>query len=51
MQAGQSQQVPGSGQVVLRLGDAHNVTLTVGGRPVVLPPGFDSVVELTFQST
>lgn len=50
MQAGQAQQIPGSGQLLLRLGDAHNVTLTVGGRQVALPPGFTSVVDLTFQA-
>jgi hypothetical protein len=50
LQAGQTQQVPGSGQLVVRLGDARNVTVTVGGRQVALPPGFDSVVDLTFQT-
>lgn len=49
MQAGQAQQVPSSGELLLRLGDARNVAVTAGGRQVVLPPGFDSVIDLTFQ--
>jgi hypothetical protein len=49
LQSGQTQQVPASGQLVVRLGDAHNVTVTVAGRHVVLPTGFDSVVDLTFE--
>ncbi len=50
LQANDSQQVPSTGQVVVRLGQAHNVTVTVGGQQVQLPPGFNTVIDLTFQT-
>jgi len=48
LHAGDSQAVPASSEVLLRLGDALNVTLAVSGQAVHLPPGFSTTIDLTF---
>ena len=48
LHAGDSQVVPASSEVLLRLGDALNVTLAVSGQAVHLPPGFSPTIDLTF---
>lgn len=48
LHAGDAQSVPASSGVLLRLGDALNVTLVVSGRPVQLPPGSSPTIDLTF---
>jgi cytoskeletal protein RodZ len=48
MHAGDSQSVPGTSQMLVRLGNALNVTLAVSGRPVHLPPGYSPTIDLTF---
>lgn len=49
--SGQSHSIPASGNLVLRLGAANDVSVTMNGEPVVLPPGFHSPFDLSFNST
>lgn len=51
LHAGDSQTVSASSTVLLRLGDALNVTLAVSGQAVHLPPGFSPTIDLTFLAS
>lgn len=51
MHAGQTQQIPASGSIVLRLGAAFAVTVTLNGEPVILPVGHVSPFNVTFETT
>jgi hypothetical protein len=48
---GQSRSIPASGNLFLRLGAANDVSVTMNGEPVVLPTGFHSPFDLSFNST
>lgn len=48
LQSGQSQTIPPAPGVLLRLGNANNVQVTVGSAPVHLPNGFALVFAMTF---
>jgi hypothetical protein len=47
--AGQVANVPVSGASTLELGSPSSVSVTLDDEPVVLPNGFQSPLELTFQ--
>ncbi|MGD0254692.1 MAG: DUF4115 domain-containing protein [Acidimicrobiales bacterium] len=49
MEAGESQQIPATGSLLVRLG-ANDVTVSLNGEPVTLPAGHQSPFDLTFQS-
>jgi len=51
LQAGDSQSVPANGSVLLRVGASHDVAVSLNGQPVLLPPGFGSPFDMTFQAT
>ncbi|MGH9019326.1 MAG: DUF4115 domain-containing protein, partial [Acidimicrobiales bacterium] len=48
LQTGQSQSIPATGTVLLRLGAADDVTVTLNGETVALPAGFQSPFDMTF---
>ena len=48
LQSGQSQTIPPASGILLRLGNANNVQVTVGSAPVHLPNGFALVFDMTF---
>ena len=48
LQSGQSQTIPTTSGALLRLGDANNVQVAVGGAQVHLPSGFALVFDMTF---
>ena len=50
MEAGQIQQIPATGSLVIRLGAAFVVTVTLNGEPVTLPAGHASPFDVSFQS-
>ncbi len=50
MRAGQTQQIPVTGSILLRLGAAFSVAVTLDGEPVVLPIGHASPFNVTFQA-
>lgn len=50
LSAGQSHSFPAAGTILIRLGQATNVTLAVSGTPVQLPAGFHSPFDVTFQA-
>ena len=51
LQTGQTQAIPATGSLVVRLGAANDVTVTLNGEPVVLPTGFQSPFDMSFQAT
>ncbi|MDE3085985.1 MAG: DUF4115 domain-containing protein [Acidobacteriota bacterium] len=48
LQSGRAQSIPAASGALLRLGNASNVQVTVGGAPVHLPSGFALVFDMTF---
>ncbi len=48
LQTGQSQSIPATGSLIVRLGAANDVTVTMNGEPVVLPSGFQSPFNMSF---
>ena len=48
--SGQSHSIPASGNLVLRLGAANDVTVTMNGEPVAFPPGFHSPFDVSFNT-
>jgi hypothetical protein len=48
---GQSHSIPASGNLLLRLGAANDVSVTMNGEPIVLPTGFHSPFDMSFTST
>jgi hypothetical protein len=46
--AGQSQQIPATGDLSVRLGAAFVVTVTLNGEPITLPAGHGSPFDVTF---
>jgi len=51
LQTGQTQAVPATGSLNVRLGAANDVTVTLNGVPVVFPTGFQSPFDMRFQTT
>jgi hypothetical protein len=49
LQAGDTKQIPAAGTLLVRLGAAFNVTVTLNGEPVVLPSDHGSPYNLNFQ--
>jgi hypothetical protein len=49
MGAGESQQIPATGSLLVRLG-ANDVVVSLDGEPVTLPAGHQSPFDVTFQS-
>ena len=50
MSAGQSQTLDATGPLRVDLGAASDMSMTLQGRPVVLPPSFQSPFTATFTS-
>jgi hypothetical protein len=50
LQAGQDQQIPNSGSLLLRLGAAFDVNVTLNGEPVIFPAGHGSPFDVAFQA-
>ena len=50
MTPGQTQSVPGTGSLILRLGAPQDVSITLNGSPVVLPAGYQSPFDMRFTS-
>jgi hypothetical protein len=48
---GQTQSIPATGSLIVRLGAADDVTVTLDGQQVLLPPGFQSPFNMTFDAT
>jgi hypothetical protein len=48
---GQSQSIPATGSLFVRLGAANDVGVTLNGEPVLFPTGFQSPFDMTFTST
>jgi hypothetical protein len=48
---GQSHTIPASGNLILRLGAANDVSVTMNGEPVAFPPGFHSPFDMSFNAT
>jgi hypothetical protein len=51
LQTGQSRAIAATGSLVLRLGAANDVNVTLNGEPVVLPTGFRSPFDMRFGAT
>lgn len=51
LQAGETQAIPVTGGLDLRLGAANNVTLTVDGQPLALPKQTGQVLSVTFTGS
>lgn len=51
LQAGETQPIPVTGGLDLRLGAANNVTLTVDGQPLALPKQTGQVLSVTFTGS
>ena len=49
--AGQTRSIPATGNLLLRLGAANDVSVTLNGEPVVFPTGFHSPFDMSFQAT
>jgi hypothetical protein len=49
--SGQTQSIPATGSIVLRLGAANDVSVTLNGEQVLLPVGFHSPFDMSFAST
>ena len=47
--AGQSRSLPVSSSVQVQLGAASDVTVSMNGRPVALPPGYQSPFDMNFE--
>ena len=47
---GQTQSIAATGNLLLRLGAANDVNITLNGEAVLLPTGFQSPFNMTFQS-
>jgi hypothetical protein len=47
---GQTQSIAATGNLLIRLGAANDVSITLNGEPVLLPTGFGSPFNMTFQS-
>jgi len=50
LQTGQSQAITGNGSMTVRLGAANDVTIRLNRVPVVLPTGFRSPFDLSFEA-
>jgi hypothetical protein len=50
LEAGQTQSVPATGSVLLRLGAAHDVLVTLNGEQVFFPTGFGSPFDMSFEA-
>lgn len=50
LEPGQTQAVDATGNLVVRLGAAGDVTVSLDGEPVDLPPGFVSPFDMSFDS-
>jgi hypothetical protein len=50
LQTGQTQAVPATSSLNVRLGAANDVSVTLNGVPVVLPTGFQSPFDMRFQA-
>jgi hypothetical protein len=50
MASGQSQSVPATGSLILRLGAPEDVSVTLNGSPVVLPTGYQSPFDMRFTA-
>lgn len=48
---GQTQSIPATGTLVVRLGAANDVIVTLNGESVLLPAGFHSPFDMSFEST
>jgi hypothetical protein len=48
---GQTRSIPATGSLLLRLGAANDVSVTLNGEPVVFPTGFHSPFDMSFQAT
>ncbi len=51
LSSGQNRSIPATGSLVLRLGAANDVSVTLNGQPVLLPVGFHSPFDMSFGST
>jgi hypothetical protein len=51
LQTGQTQAIAATGSLIVRLGAANDVNVTMNGTPVVLPTGFQSPFDMHFQAT
>jgi hypothetical protein len=51
LDSGQTRSIPGTGNLLVRLGAANDVTVSLNGEQVLLPTGFKSPFNLSFQST
>ncbi len=49
--SGQSRSIPATGSLLLRLGAADDVSVTLNGEPVIMPVGFHSPFDMSFDST
>lgn len=49
--SGQTRSIPATGSLFVRLGAADDVTVTLNGEQVLLPPGFQSPFDMRFEST
>ncbi|HXQ60733.1 MAG TPA: DUF4115 domain-containing protein [Acidimicrobiales bacterium] len=49
--SGQNRSIPATGSLVLRLGAANDVSVTLNGEQVLLPVGFHSPFDMSFGST
>jgi hypothetical protein len=49
--SGQSRSIPATGSLLLRLGAADDVSVTLNGEPVIMPVGFNSPFDMSFDST
>jgi len=50
LQPGQTRSVAATGGLLLRLGAANDVSVTVNGEPVAFPSGFQSPFDMTFHA-
>jgi hypothetical protein len=48
---GQTRSIPATGSLLLRLGAANDVSVTLNGEHVLFPAGFQSPFDMTFAST
>jgi hypothetical protein len=48
---GQSRSIPTTGSLLLRIGAANDIAVTLNGEPVVFPTGFQSPFDMSFVST
>ena len=49
--SGESRSIPATGSLYVRLGAANDVTVSLNGEHVLLPAGFQSPFDMSFEST